>query len=102
MGTEEWRGIAGFPAYEVSSDGGIRRQDNARPLRVTPGSNGYPRVNLGDSGRDKLVHQLVMEAFAGPAPDGMEVRHLDGDDLPRPSYEGQDHERQYRARPADG
>jgi len=29
----------------------------------------------------ELVHRLVLEAFVGPCPDGMECRHLDSDPL---------------------
>lgn len=28
--------------------------------------------------QQRLVHRLVLEAFGGPCPDGMECRHLDG------------------------
>jgi hypothetical protein len=52
-------------------------------LRGSFDSNGYRRVTLSsDSGRKGFcVHQLVMLAFVGPRPEGMEVRHLDGDKL---------------------
>jgi hypothetical protein len=33
----------------------------------------------GDGGKSYRVHRLVLEAFIGPLPDGMEVRHLDDD-----------------------
>src|SRR5690606_11217835 len=33
----------------------------------------------GDGGKSYRVHRLVMEAFVGPLPEGMEVRHLDDD-----------------------
>ena len=46
----------------------------------TPLSHGYPCVNLRLDGETVLVrvHQLLARAFIGPVPDGMEVRHNDG------------------------
>jgi hypothetical protein len=40
-------------------------------------------VTLCSNGRQEswFVHQLVAAAFLGPRPDGLEVRHLDGDPL---------------------
>lgn len=42
--------------------------------------NGYLYVSLRIGGRTvrKLVHRLVLEAFAGPPCDGQEARHLNG------------------------
>jgi hypothetical protein len=48
---------------------------------MTPNLNqGYPRVTMRRNGRTfyRLCHQLVMETFVGPCPDGCEVRHKDG------------------------
>ena len=41
---------------------------------------GYNDVDLYKDGKKKKkkVHRLVMEAFVGPCPDGMECRHLNG------------------------
>lgn len=41
---------------------------------------GYLTLTLCGGGRRRLagVHQLVLEAFVGPCPQGMECRHLDG------------------------
>ena len=44
----------------------------------TPPYAGYPRVNLKGTGTE-YVHRLVMLAFVGKCPDGLVVRHLDGD-----------------------
>ena len=48
-----------------------------RILGVTYSRFGYPRVSLSCDGRteQRLVHQLVCEAFHGPRPLGMQVRH---------------------------
>lgn len=53
------------------------------PSRILTGhlSLGYWRVGLTRNGKSvkKLVHRLVLEAFTGPCPDGMEGCHNDGD-----------------------
>jgi len=43
--------------------------------------SGHIIVSLSKNGTSVsyLVHRLVLETFAGPCPDGMECRHLDGD-----------------------
>jgi len=94
--SEIWKPIPGFPGYEVSNEGRVRSYrargggDNGHswhisssPQRVLrPGwSAGYPYVHLMDEqGRKRTfkIHKLVMIAFVGPAPAGMEVCHNDG------------------------
>ncbi len=46
-------------------------------LSLSRDTNGYPRVSLGKSNM-KRIHILVCEAFIGPRPLGMQIRHLDG------------------------
>ena len=89
--TEEWRAIAGHEgAYEVSNLGRVRslerlsrggRRIGGRDLKLVRGSGGYLQVNLyGASGpRAMLVHRLVLAAFGGAPGEGMQARHLDGD-----------------------
>lgn len=86
---EKWRRVPGFGDYEVSNLGRVwarprigvdgRRCGN-RMLAVTKVS-GYDAVNLAKSkgARCHYIHLLVLTAFRGPCPDGMEARHLDGD-----------------------
>lgn len=52
-----------------------------RILRPTPNLDGYPVVLLYSDGRrpSHKVAALVMLAFVGPLPPGLETRHLDGD-----------------------
>ncbi len=91
---EEWRAIDGYDGYEVSNLGRVRsfrsRQRGFRlaiPIIRKPGivkDSGTQQVTLFDvDGRRKLrfVHNLVLEAFVGPRPDGMQGCH--GDDDPR-------------------
>lgn len=83
---EEWRPVVGFPAYEVSSHGRVRGLINSNrnlrkePLVLSPSSNerGYRRLCLRrDNAKvNKFVQRLVLEAFAGPCPPGMEARHF--------------------------
>lgn len=88
---EVWRPIEGFPGYEVSSYGNVRCFVPFGPhtgrLLETPRAivfqetHGYWRVSLwrDRKGYKRFVHRLVLEAFVGPCPKGMETRHLDGD-----------------------
>jgi hypothetical protein len=84
--TEEWRPIGEAPGYEVSDQGRVRswKKFGGGPLPriVKPHDTaGYWAVGLyTPSGRvPRTIHALVAEAFIGPRPEGMEVRHLDGD-----------------------
>jgi hypothetical protein len=88
---EEWRAVPEWPAYQVSNLGRVRSVDRVlkRPkgrdlifkgrVLSTAGS-AYPQVNLNDTahGRSAVirVHILVLIAFVGPRPPGMECRHL--------------------------
>lgn len=44
--SREWRGIKGFPAYEVSDVGMVRRitPDGHRPVKLRKKKNGYVEV----------------------------------------------------------
>ena len=76
-----WRNVSTWPEYEVSDDGQVRRSGHL--LAQRPNDYGYMRVDLWRRPRraSKLVHVLVCEAFHGPRPDGLEARHLNGDQL---------------------
>lgn len=86
--TEEWRPVVGFEGlYDVSNLGRVRslltHRGNVRtvPKLLQPRlhSRGYLRVHLAKNlaHHDKYIHVIVMEAFVGPCPDGMEVNHKD-------------------------
>ena len=78
-----WITIPGYPDYDVSDEGQVRsrRCTKSRILKHYYHRQGYPTVSLMREGkrRCKLVHHLVLLAFVGPRPDGMEIRHIDGD-----------------------
>jgi hypothetical protein len=87
---EKWKAVEGMPGYEVSSHGRMRSYKFCRrsPNDVLPRilscyslPTGYQMIDLKDKGsRTKAyVHALVLEAFVGCRPDGMQVAHLDGD-----------------------
>lgn len=90
----EWEG-----AYEVSDGGEVRSVDRivvarhpaldrphprrfrGRVLRPGILQSGYKMVNLTGPGRKReyrYVHDLVLLAFVGPKPAGLEVCHGDG------------------------
>jgi hypothetical protein len=73
-----WRTVPGHPKYEVSERGEIRSHKGSLPRYVNPVVNHEGRMVI-DIGRKKVfVHSLVLKAFIGPRPDGMVIRHLDG------------------------
>jgi hypothetical protein len=87
----EYRQIPGFPAYRVGTDGSVwtcrRKGGNDRsaerltavwrPMKLHA-HGGYLRVNLVRDGKhySRPAHCLVLEAFVGPCPLGMEACHF--------------------------
>jgi hypothetical protein len=107
---ETWKSPAGFSSYEASNNsvwtlgedgkpvqvsGGIRSVDRVAggrrckgtllKSRILSNSGGYAAVNpVNDQGvkcSGTLVHRLILLAFAGECPPGMETRHLVNDPL---------------------
>lgn len=101
IATERWLPVVGYEgAYEVSDQGRVRSLDRlqrisrsrdgrmphlrdleGRVRQQSLNSNGYCQVNLSLDGRRHIarVHVLVLEAFTGPRPDGMEGCHGNGE-----------------------
>lgn len=74
-----WKPIPGWPEYEASDSGVVRRVGCAAPLRGHPDKDGYLRIVLS-RGRQRTtigIHRAVAQAFHGLSPH--QVRHLDGD-----------------------
>jgi hypothetical protein len=107
---EEWRDIPGYEGwYQVSNLGAVARTGWAEPRiendeeekraldaymasaprtfrkRMKPATGHAGRLNVVltkyRETRKFQIHRLVLLAFVGPCPEGMECRHLDGDHL---------------------
>lgn len=96
---EAWLSVVGEDLYRVSSRGRARSLDRivtywnsrlgrqmtmprrGRMLSPAPNGNGRITINLCRNGRKRSVpvHTLVLEAFVGPRPKGMECCHWDDD-----------------------
>ena len=93
--TEAWKAIAGWPSYEISDIGRVRRV-RSRDRAASPGvgdvlkpfarRDGYLTVNLtrksasGEHEQKRFdVHRLVADAFLGPIPPRVQVNHKDLD-----------------------
>ena len=77
----EWAKIPGFDNYRINQNGDLQSIAIGRvwqPKKRYTEAKGYQFYSLGRGNR-KAVHHLVMFAFVGPRPAGMECRHLDGD-----------------------
>lgn len=88
----EWRPVPGVDGYEVSSDGRVRSLPRTTlgldgktyryPGRMLRGKrNTHGRVQHEMRGKIYQAHRLVMLAFVGEPPEGMEVCHNDGNPL---------------------
>jgi deoxycytidylate deaminase len=83
---EIWKPIGHQPNYEVSSLGRVRSLwgNSPKTIAIVDNGNGYKMVVLrgglpGRKQKSYTIHRLVLEAFVGLRPEGMEARHLDGD-----------------------
>lgn len=84
-GEEIWKDVPGYEGrYRASSRGricSIRHNGKVtRPMNSRRTASGYYQVRISGVGKQKLihVHHLVMLAFVGPRPEGMEVNHING------------------------
>ena len=88
--TEVWEPIGhGFSAYQASNHGQVRSVDRTLAdgryrrgvvLKTRVSNRGYVLVNVRDDNgtvQTRTVHTLVMLAFVGLPPPGLETRHLD-------------------------
>lgn len=86
-----FRQIPGFPRYAIDENGTVisvcghrgganRLWKDAKHVKQLPDTDGYYRVYLSHDGHGRTVnvHRLVLITFVGPCPDGMQCRHLDG------------------------
>jgi hypothetical protein len=92
--TEEWRAVPEFEGrFEISDQGrfrsvaglyptknGWRKRDESRLWNPAKDRLGYYRVSLMLNGKSvaRFIHRLVLQAFAGAAPDGCVACHCNG------------------------
>jgi hypothetical protein len=92
----EVRDVPGFSGYRTGDNGTVwscrvrtrgrhggqswHNSGNWRALRPEAGHRGHLRVHISIGGERKkvLVHHMVLWAFCGTCPPGMECRHLNG------------------------
>lgn len=92
MPSVEWKPIEGYEGiYTVSAEGVVRSlqriaepgshgRNKTRDLKSAYNSSGYALVVLNKNGvrSSQYVHRLVLEAFIGPCPWGLEACHGNG------------------------
>jgi hypothetical protein len=63
--SENWRAISGYPAFQVSDLGRVRRTDDWIILSPSTNKSGYRQIYLSHNkkGRTYLVHRLVASEF---------------------------------------
>lgn len=96
---EIWKDVVGYEAqYMVSSTGRVKskprtlrfvskrgneawRTTSEKTLALNTARHGYVLAHLqvGHVRKAHTVHALVMSAFVGPRPEGMEINHINGD-----------------------
>jgi hypothetical protein len=84
--TVEYRPIPNFPGYCVGDDGSVwscktggdtNRRGPWRQLKTRANKHGgHLQIVLMPGRVMRYVHQLVLELFVGPRPEGMEARHF--------------------------
>jgi hypothetical protein len=93
----EYRNIEGFPGYRVGNDGSVwsswevvhpygvhgstsRITDFWKRLKPNPARGGYLAIHFRKDGKAYrfLIHRVVLSAFIGTCPEGMECCHDDG------------------------
>jgi hypothetical protein len=79
---EQWLDVVGFEGiYEVSNHGNIRSVKSGQLKKITEDKKtNRPFLNLWKNNKQTVVrvHKLVLEAFVGKCPEGMEGCHNDG------------------------
>lgn len=79
----------GFPLYRVGTDGSVwtcriprhpDRVGNWKRMKCSICTGGYISFEFRSTEKKKryLIHRLILECFVAPCPEGLECRHLDG------------------------
>ena len=79
----DFKPIPGYEGRYKINKSGIIIGPYQKPLKTSLNSNGYPAVYLYIEGKRRkcTVHSLVMLTWAGPRPEDLIIRHLDGNPL---------------------
>ena len=79
---EEYRDVIGYPDYEVSNYGNVRKKSNDRFLKGSISDHGYHMVTMTDENhhtRLRPIHRIEAEAFLDNGGiQGLQVNHKDG------------------------
>ena len=84
----EYREIPGFEGYRAGTDGSIwsclktgpaKNRDFKEWKQLQPYKRSCGRLFLKLQGKHRAVHRLVLEAFCGKCPEGMETLHSNDD-----------------------
>lgn len=80
-----WKVIPSQPAHEASDTGLVRSIRTGKVRKNQPHRTGILMLVFSRKGAEQAkkhvarkIHHLVLEAFVGPCPEGMQCRHLDG------------------------
>ena len=78
-----WKKFPKDERYEVSEKGEVRMVGKSQLRKPTTTPAGYQVLVVAVPGEGKrrrgwYVHRMVLEAFVGPCPEGMEASHLNG------------------------
>ena len=80
MEHETWKPVHGYPSYEISNMGNVRRGNKQLSLFIIKGYLSFNVVDKGKRRKSMRVHREVAKSFLGNNQD-MVVRHLDGNPL---------------------
>lgn len=72
MSSEEWRVISDLPAYEISSNGRVRRKQKILKQQL---EGGYMKICLSSNRKARWVHRLVALAFLTNSQNKATVNH---------------------------
>src|SRR4051812_25002272 len=82
----EYREIPRLPGYRFGSDGSVwsrwgrgAKHPGRDWMKLKTNANSHGYRSMCARGKVTLVHHLILEAFVGPTPEGMECRHLNGE-----------------------
>lgn len=81
---EVWKEVPGYPGYQVSDFGNVKSFKHTNPKILKPGvwNNRKSVVLSHKNGKtNNMVYRLVLSAFVGECPEGMEACHYDGNSM---------------------